>query len=109
MNLPLGRWKDAVSETSNAYELETFEPAAPVKVEETRIAGVYPEHHAAWAAGMKTGSPCRRGQACYFGIVVVEKGRGKRGPKQLHVRRLILFWSPATIGPRRLLPVSCIL
>lgn len=43
MNLPLGRWKDAVSETSSAYELETVEPVAPVKVEETRIAGVYPE------------------------------------------------------------------
>ena len=39
MNLPLGRWKDAVSETSNAYELETVEPVAPVKVEETRMLG----------------------------------------------------------------------
>lgn len=37
---------------------------------------------------------------------MVEKGRERRGPKQLHVRRLILFWSPATIGPRRLLSVS---
>lgn len=32
-------WKDAVSETSNAHELETVEPVAPVKVEETRMLG----------------------------------------------------------------------
>lgn len=108
MNLPLGRWKDAVSETSNAYELETVEPVAPVKVEETRMLGYTQEACCMDSRDMDRGS-MTGAQACYFGIVVVEKGREKRGPKQLHVRRLILFWSPATIGPRRLLPVSCIL
>lgn len=51
MNLPLGRWKDAVSETSSAYELETVEPVAPVKVEETRITGVYLDTQKAGSMG----------------------------------------------------------
>lgn len=72
-------------------------------------AGVHPGSLLHGQQGYGQGVHCQRGQACYFGIVVVEKGRGKRGPKQLHVRRLIPFWSSATIGPRRLFPVSCIL
>lgn len=72
-------------------------------------AGVHPGSMLHGQQGYEQGVHVGGAKACYFGIVVVEKGRGKRGPKQLHVRRLILFWSPATIGPRRLLPVSCIL